>query len=114
MLGALVLTAVVLCISSLCKTNLLSFFISGIYFGSGFILSNALEGGYISSLFTLPGEVSTFSLMSLVDVLGSGKVFLAFGTVVPTIIITLGVQLCIMVVAIALTYHFYTRKQVSV
>lgn len=114
MLGAMVLTAVVLCISSLCKTNLLSFFISGIYFGIGFILSNTLEGGYISSLFTLPGEVSTFSLMSLVDVLGSGKVFLAFGTVVPTIIITLAVQLCIMVVAIALTYHFYTRKQVSV
>lgn len=107
------MTAVVLCISSICKTNLLSFFISGIYFGSGFILSNALEGGYISSLFTLPGEVSTFSLMSLVDVLGSGKVFLAFGIVVPTIIITIAVQLCIMVVAIAITYHFYTRKQVS-
>ncbi len=113
MVGAMVLTAVVLCISSFCRENILSFFISCLYFGCGFILSNTLEGGYLSSLITLPGEVSTFSLMSLVDVLGSGKVLVVSDTVVPTVLITIAVQLCIMVVAIALTYFFYTRKEIS-
>jgi len=51
--------------------------------------------------------------MSLVDVLGSGKVLVVSDTVVPTVLITIAVQLCIMVVAIALTYFFYTRKEIS-
>ncbi len=115
--GAVVLSFVTLCISSICHSNFLSFFISGIYFAIGFILSNALEanfeqGGYLSTLLTLPGDVSTFSLMSLVNVLGNGKVFATANFVIPTVLLTIFVQAVIFVIAIALTFHFYNRREV--
>ncbi len=115
--GAVVLSFVTLCISSICHSNFLSFFISGIYFAIGFILSNALEanfeqGGYISRLLTLPGDVSTFSLMSLVNVLGNGKVFATANFAIPTVLLTIVVQAVVFVIAIALTFYFYNRREV--
>ena len=111
--GAIVLTAVVLCISSFCKTALLSFFLSGTYFGVGFILSNALEGKITSSIITLPGELSTFSVMSLYDIVGIGKVLCIFGQCIPTAWITIIVQALILIAALLLTYRFYSKKQVT-
>lgn len=111
--GAIVLTAVVLCISSFCKTALLSFFLSGTYFGVGFILSNALEGKITSSIITLPGELSTFSVMSLYDIVGIGKVLCIFGQCIATAWITIIVQALILIAALLLTYRFYSKKQVT-
>lgn len=115
--GAVVLSFVTLCISSICHSNFLSFFISGIYFAIGFILSNVLEasfeqGGYLSTLLTLPGDVSTFSLMSLVNVFGNGKVFATANFAIPTVLLTIVVQAVIFVIAIALTFYFYNRREV--
>ena len=73
-LGAIVLVSVVMCISSFCRSNLLSFFLSGVYFGSGFFWLNYANEGYISSVWSMPGDISTYALMSLIDVLGSGKI----------------------------------------
>ena len=115
--GAVVLSFVTMCISSICHSNFLSFFISGIYFAIGFVLSNALEanfeqGGYLSTLLTLPGDVSTFSLMSLVNVFGNGKVFATANFAIPTVLLTIVVQAVIFVIAIALIYYFYNRREV--
>jgi len=55
LLGAMVLTGVTLCISSFCRSNLVSFFLPGIYFALGTIWSNTFEVGFISSFASLPG-----------------------------------------------------------
>lgn len=111
--GAIVLTAVVLCVSSFCKTALLSFFLSGTYFGVGFIFSNAMEGKITSSIITLPGELSTFSVMSLYDIVGTGKVLCMFDQCIPTAWITIIVQALVLIAALLLTYRFYSKKQVT-
>ena len=112
LLGAIVLTAVILCISSLCRSNLVSFFISGIYFAIGALYSLNVEGQYISSMRTIFADVSTFSLMSLTDVLGNGKVFIVGNHAIPTIGLTLITQAVIFAVALLLTYVFYNRKEI--
>ena len=112
LLGAIVLTAVTLCISSLCRSNLVSFFISGIYFAIGALYSLNVEGQYISSMRTIFADVSTFSLMSLTNVLGNGKVFIVGNSAIPTIRLTLITQAVIFAVAILLTYVFYNRKEI--
>jgi len=112
LLGAIVLTAVTLCISSLCRSNLVSFFISGIYFAIGALYSLNVEGQYISSMRTILADVSTFSLMSLTDVLGNAKVFIIGNSAIPTIGLTLITQAVIFAVAILLTYVFYNRKEI--
>jgi len=112
LLGAIVLTAVTLCISSFCRSNLVSFFISGIYFAIGALYSLNVEGQYISSMKTIFADVSTFSLMSLTNVLGNGKVFIVGNSAIPTIRFTLITQAVIFAVAILLTYVFYNRKEI--
>jgi ABC-type transport system involved in multi-copper enzyme maturation permease subunit len=113
LLGAIVLTAVTLCISSLCRSNLVSFFISGIYFGLGALYSLSLEGQYITSKVTIFADVSTFSLMSLTDVLGNAKVFIIGSHAIPTIRLTLITQAVIFAAALLLTYVFYNRKEIT-
>jgi len=112
LLGAIVLTAVTLCISSFCRSNLVSFFLSGIYFAIGALYSLNVEGQYISSMRTIFADVSTFSLMSLTDVLGNGKVFIVGNHAIPTIGLTLITQAVIFAVALLLTYVFYNRKEI--
>ncbi|WP_018963795.1 ABC transporter permease [Coprothermobacter platensis] len=113
LLGAMVLTAVTLCISSFCRSNLASFFLSGIYFALGTLYSQNLEGQYISSKVTIFADVSTFSLMSLTDVLGNGKVFIVGNSAIPTIELTVIAQAVIFAVALSLTYLFYNRKEID-
>jgi len=113
LLGAIVLTAVTLCISSFCRSNLVSFFISGIYFATGALYSLNVEGQYISSMRTIFADVSTFSLMSLTNVLGNGKVFIVGNSAIPTIRLTLITQAVIFAVALLLTYVFYNRKEIT-
>jgi len=55
---------------------------------------------------------STFSLMSLTNVLGNGKVFIVGNSAIPTIRFTLITQAVIFAVAILLTYVFYNRKEI--
>jgi len=112
LLGAIVLTAVTLCISSFCRSNLVSFFLSGIYFAIGALYSLNVEGQYISSMRTIFADVSTFSLMSLTNVLGNAKVFIVGNHAIPTIRLTLVTQTVIFAVAILLTYVFYNRKEI--
>ena len=113
LLGAIVLTAVTLCTSSFCRSNLASFFLSGIYFALGTLYSQNLEGQYISSKVTIFADVSTFSLMSLTDVLGNAKVFIVGNSAIPTIKLTLITQAVIFAVAVLLTYVFYNRKEID-
>jgi len=61
---------------------------------------------------TIFADVSTFSLMSLTDVLGNGKVFIVGNSAIPTIRFTLITQAVIFAVAILLTYVFYNRKEI--
>ena len=113
LLGAIVLTAVALCISSFCRSSLVSLFLSGVYFALGTIWSNTFEGGFISSFASLPGELSTFSLMSLTDVLGNAKVFIVGNSAIPTAKLTMVAQAIIFIVAIILNYSFYTHKEMG-
>jgi len=113
LLGAIVLTAVALCISSFCRSSLVSLFLSGVYFALGAIWSNTFEGGFISSFASLPGELSTFSLMSLTDVLGNAKVFIVGNSAIPTAKLTMVAQAIIFIVAIILNYSFYTHKEMG-
>jgi len=113
LLGAMVLTGVTLCISSFCRSNLVSFFLPGIYFALGTIWSNTFEVGFISSFASLPGELSTFSLMSLTDVLGNAKVFIVGNSAIPTAKLTIVAQAIIFIVAIILNYFFYTHKEMG-
>lgn len=112
-LGAIVLTAVALCVSSFCRSSLVSLFLSGVYFALGAIWSNTFEGSFISSFASLPGELSTFSLMSLTDVLGNGKVFIVGNSAIPTVKLTIVTQTIIFIVAIILNYFFYTHKEMG-
>lgn len=113
LLGAIVLTAVTLCISSLCRSNLVSFFISGIYFALGALYSLSLEDQYITSKVTIFADASTFSLMSLTDVLGNAKVFIIGSHAIPTIRLTLITQAIIFAVALLLTHVFYNKKEIT-
>jgi len=112
-LGAIVLTTVALCVSSFCRSSLVSLFLSGVYFALGAIWSNTFEGSFISSFASLPGELSTFSLMSLTDVLGNGKVFIVGNSAIPTVKLTIVTQTIIFIVAIILNYFFYTHKEMG-
>jgi len=88
-------------------------FLSGVYFALGAIWSNTFEGGFISSFASLPGELSTFSLMSLTDVLGDAKVFIVGNSAIPTAKLTIVAQTIIFIVAIILNYFFYTHKEMG-
>ena len=113
-LAALTLGSLVMCISAYSKNALIPFFVAGVYYGGTALYANMITfPEYLSSVWSLPGELSLFMLQTQVELVKEGHFTNIFGFMIPTLTVNVMFNLILMAVCLALCYRTYTRKQVK-
>ncbi len=114
LLAALTLGSIVMCVSAYSKNALIPFFVAGVYYGGTAIYANMITfPAYLSSIWSLPGELSLFMLQTQVELVAVGHYTSVFGIMIPTLTLNVCVNSILMVVCLVLCYRAYTRKQVK-
>lgn len=113
-LGGFVLGSIVMCISAYSKSALIPFFAAGIFYGGTAVYANMIVfPAYLSSIWSLPGELSIFMLQTQVELVAEGHYTNVFGFIVPTLVLNVIFNVLLMVICYILCYRAYTQKQVS-
>lgn len=113
LLGGFVLGSIVMCISAYSKSALIPFFAAGIFYGGTAVYANMIVfPAYLSSIWSLPGELSIFMLQTQVELVAEGHYTNIFGLIVPTLVLNVIFNVLLMVICHILCYGAYTRKQV--
>lgn len=114
LLAGLTLGSIVMCISAYCRNALLPFFVAGLYYGGTALYANAINfPKYLSTLSSLPGELSLFMLQTQVELVATGHYTNVFGLIIPTLTVNLIFNVGIMLICLVLCYRAYTGKQVK-
>lgn len=114
LLAALTLGSIVMCVSAYSKNALIPFFAAGVYYGGTAIYANMITfPKYLSSIWSLPGELSLFMLQTQVELVDVGHYTSVFGCMIPTLALNVCVNSILMVLCLILCYQAYTRKQVK-
>ena len=112
--AAFTMGALIMCLSVYCKNALLPFFLAGAYYGGTFIwVKTIILPQYVTTLLSLPAELSPFMLQSITDLVSAGRFINLFGNAVPTIYANIIFNLLIALVSLLLCYRGYVRKQVK-
>lgn len=113
LLAALTLGSIVMCISAYSRSALIPFFAAGVYYGGTAIYANMISfPEFVSSIWSLPGELSLFMLQTQVELVKTGHFTNIFGNMVSTLCVNAWFNFILMVVCCMLCYRAYTRKQV--
>lgn len=114
LLAGFTLGSIIMCLSALSKNALIPFFVAGAYYGGTALYANTITfPAYLSSLWSLPGELSLFMLQTQYELVAAGHYTSVFGWLVPTLTLNIILNAAIMVVCLLLCYRAYTRKQVK-
>lgn len=114
LLAGFTLGSIIICLSALSKNALIPFFVAGAYYGGTALYANTITfPAYLSSLWSLPGELSLFMLQTQYELVAAGHYTSVFGLLVPTLTLNVILNAAIMVVCLLLCYRAYTRKQVK-
>lgn len=114
LLAGFTLGSIIICLSSFSKNALIPFFVAGIYYGGTTIYANAITfPAYLSSIWSLPGELSLFMLQTQYELVMTARYTNIFGLLIPTLTLNVIFNVIIMVVCLLLCYKTYTRKQVK-
>lgn len=114
LLAGFTLGSIIMCLSALSKNALIPFFFAGAYYGGTALYANTITfPAYLSSLWSLPGELSLFMLQTQYELVAAGHYTSVFGLLVPTLTLNVILNAAIMVVCLLLCYRAYTRKQVK-
>ena len=114
LLAGFTLGSIIMCLSALSKNALIPFFVAGVYYGGTALYANTITfPAYLSSLWSLPGELSLFMLQTQYELVAAGHYTSVFGLLVPTLTLNVILNAAIMVVCLLLCYRAYTRKQVK-
>lgn len=114
LLAGFTLGSIIMCLSALSKNALIPFFVAGAYYGGTALYANTITfPAYLSSLWSLPGELSLFMLQTQYELVAAGHYTSVFGWLVPTLTLNVILNAAIMVVCLLLCYRAYTRKQVK-
>lgn len=114
LLAGFTLGSIIMCLSALSKNALIPFFVAGAYYGGTALYANTIIfPAYLSSLWSLPGELSLFMLQTQYELVATGHYTRVFGLLVPTLTLNVILNATIMVVCLLLCYRAYTRKQVT-
>lgn len=113
-LAALVLGGMVMCISAYSRNALIPFFAVGIFYGGTAIYANMITfPEYLSSIWSLPGELSLFMLQTQVELVKTGHFTNIFGNMVSTLTVNIIFHLILTMICLTLCYKAYTQKQVK-
>lgn len=113
-LAAMTLGSIVMCISAYSKNALIPFFVAGVFYGGTAICANMINfPEYLSSIWSLPGELSLFMLQTQVELVEMGHLTNVFGCMVPSLVLNVCVNIILMVICLILCYRAYTQKQVK-
>ncbi|OLR54950.1 hypothetical protein BHK98_01970 [Hornefia porci] len=114
MLAGMVLGCFVMCISALSRSALIPFFISGVVYGGSALYANEVVFPQtLSSIASLPGEMSLFMLQSQVELVSAPHYTSFFGILVPSLVANILLNLVIAVVCLLICYRAYIHKQVK-
>lgn len=114
LLAALTLGSIVMCVSAYSKNALIPFFVAGVYYGGTAIYANMITfPKYVSSVWSLLGELSLFMLQTQVELVEVGHYTNIFGYMMPTLALNVCVNSILMAICLVLCYRAYTRKQVK-
>lgn len=114
LLTAFVMASMTMFFSVSFKSALLPFFLSGSYYGATFLLAKMINfSGNVTTLFSLPAELSPFLLQSMGDFGAKGRFANLFGLAVPTLYLNIVFHIFIAVLALVFCYRGYVRKQVK-
>ncbi len=114
LLAGFTLGSIIICLSALSKNALIPFFVAGVYYGAAALYANMITfPAHLSSIWSLPGELSLFMLETQYELVAAGHYTNVFGLLVPTLTLNVIINAVIMVVCLLLCYRAYTRKQVK-
>lgn len=114
LLAGYALGSIVICISAFSKNALIPFFVAGIYYGGTALYANVIVfPEYLSSVLSLPGELSLFMLQTQYELMASGHYTNVFGFLMPTLTVSVLFNTVVTVVCSFICYRAYTRKQVK-
>lgn len=113
LLAGFTLGSMVMCISVYSKSALIPFFVTGVFYGGTAVYANMIVfPKYLSSLWSLPGELSLFMLQTQVELVATGHFTNILGYLIPTLTVNIIFNLLLMVICLALCRRAHTRKQV--
>lgn len=113
LLAGFVLGSLVLFLSACSKNALIPFFAAGLYYGGTALYAKIVPlPPYRSAFWSLPGELSLFSLQTQVELAAPERITILCGVMLPTLAANLLFNLLLMLVCLLLCYRSYTRKQV--
>lgn len=114
LLAGYTLGSIVMCISAFSKNALIPFFVAGLYYGGTALYANAITfPAYLSSIWSLPGELSLFMLQTQYELVATGHYTNIFGLLLPTLTVNVIFNAVIAFACLLLCYKAYTRKQVK-
>lgn len=112
-LSGLTLGSIVMCISVCSKNALIPFFSACIFYGDTAVWANMIAfPRFLSSVLSLPGQLSLFMLQTQVELIDTGHFINFFGILIPALTANIIFNLILMTVFLVLCYKAYTRKQV--
>lgn len=114
LLAGIAMGSLVLCLSAVSRSALIPFFGAGLFYGGTALWGNMVPfPALLSSLLSLPGELSPFLLQTQVELMAAGHYTSVFGLVVPTLTLSVILHLAAAAGLLALCFFAYTRKQVK-
>lgn len=114
LLAGIVLGCFVICLSSFSRSALIPFFISGVVYGGSALYANEVVFPQtLSSIASLPGEMSLFMLQSQVEIVAEAHYTSVFGLLLPTLTVNILFNLAAAIICLSLCYVGYTHKQVK-
>lgn len=106
--------SIIMCISSWSKNALIPFFVAGVYYGGTALYAKMIvPPAYLSSVWSLPGELSLFMLQTQYELVATGHYTNVLGLLIPTLTVNVIFNVVVMAVCLLLCYKAYTRKQVK-
>lgn len=114
LLAGYTLGSIVMCISAFSKNALIPFFVTGLYYGGTALYANTITfPAYLSSIWSLPGELSLFMLQTQYELVATGHYTNILGLILPTLTVNVIFNVVITFVCLLLCYKAYTRKQIK-
>lgn len=114
LLAGYTLGSIAMCVSAFSKNALIPFFVAGLYYGGTALYANMFAfPAYLSSIWSLPGELSLFMLQTQYELVATGHYTDIFGLLMPTLTVNVLFNTIIASVCLLLCYRAYTRKQIK-
>ena len=114
LLTGIAMGSLTLCLSSVSRSALIPFFGAGLFYGGTALWGNTIPfPPFLSTLLTLPGELSPFLLQTQVELVAAGHYTSVFGLVVPTLTLSVILHLFSTAGLLTICFFAYTRKQVK-